>query len=308
MTCYDLDPELAAYIAKSGGFTPKTDTLSDRRQAFAQACDHFTSARPQGIVVEDDDVEGVCVRVYLPAEPAPENGWPVMLYFHGGGWNMGSHTTHDWFVYALLRRVKMAVIAVDYRLAPEHPFPAPLEDGLKVWRAIRAGYFSTLDHNHLAISGDSAGGTLAAGLCVALKELGLPQPRLQVLVYPVLTARVGSGSMKTHAHAPMLTTSGLMTSLEGYVPGDELKNDPRALPLEISDVAGLAPAFIGVAQLDPLFDHGVEYSRRLHAAGVDCHLYVGEGLVHASLRASGVPAVECFYDEIANSIRRSMMS
>lgn len=307
MTCYVLDPQLTAYIQESSTFTPVTDSLADRREAFADACRHFTPPRPLWVAVEDQEVEGLRVRIYMPTEHAPTDGWATMLYFHGGGWNMGSHKTHDWFVYALLRRVKIAVVAVDYRLAPEHPFPAPLEDGLKVWKAIQAGCFPDLDRNRMMVSGDSAGGALAAGLCVALKELALPQPRLQILVYPVLSARVGSGSMKTHANAPMLTTAGLLASLEGYVPGSEHKSDFRALPLELRDADGLAPAFIGVAQYDPLFDHGVDYARRLRSAGVPCDLYVGEGLVHASLRASGVAAVEDFYDEIGRSIRKSVV-
>lgn len=307
MANYNLAPALATYVKESASFASRSDAIADRREAFAEACRYFTPARPSEIKVEDDDINGLAIRIYLPEAPAPSTGWPTLLYFHGGGWSMGSHTTHDWFAYAVLRRIPLAIVAVNYRLSPEHPFPAPLEDGLEVWRALRRGDFPQLDRNCLSIAGDSAGGSLAAGLCVALREMNLPQPKLQALIYPVLTARVELQSMQTHADAPMLTTAGLLASLESYVPGQERKADPRALALEINDVIGLAPAFIGVAEYDPLFDHGIAYAKMLRTAGVPVHLHIGRGLVHASLRASGVDEVEDFYDALVESLRRSMI-
>ncbi|WP_447903019.1 alpha/beta hydrolase [Pseudomonas serbica] len=306
MANYNLAPALAAYVKESASFASKSDAVADRREAFAEACRYFTPSRPSGIKVEDDEIKGLAIRIYLPEAPAPSTGWPTLLYFHGGGWSMGSHATHDWFAYAVLRRIPIAIVAVNYRLAPEHPFPAPLEDGLEVWHALRRGDFPLLDQDCLAVAGDSAGGSLAAGLCVALREMNLPQPKLQALVYPVLTASVELRSMQAHAEAPMLTTAGLLTSLEGYVPGHERKTDPRALALEIDNAIGLAPAFIGVAEYDPLFDHGIGYASVLREAGVPVHLHIGRGLVHASLRASGVDEVEEFYDVLVEWMRNSM--
>ena len=308
MSTYHLDPTLASYVAESEKFTPKTEALSDRRDAFAQACAHFTPQKPEGVIVEDHVVGGIAVRTYLPGSVAPADGLPAVLYFHGGGWNMGSHKTHDWFSYALIRRINVAIVAVDYRLAPEHPFPAPLEDGLEVWLALRRGELPKIDRTRLCVAGDSAGGTLAAGLCVALKEQGEQQPVCQALVYPVLTDREELRSMEVHANAPMLTAAGLAVSLEGYVPTEKLRNDRRALALKNSDPVGLAPTFIGVAEFDPLFDHGVEYAKLLQFAGVGVELHIGRGLVHASLRASGVPEVERFYDALAESIDQALVS
>ncbi|OXR38690.1 esterase [Pseudomonas jessenii] len=306
MANYNLAPALAAYVKESAGFVSKSDAISDRREAFAEACRYFTPARPSGIKLEDDEINGLAIRIYSPEAPAPSTGWPTLLYFHGGGWSMGSHATHDWFAYAVLRRIPIAIVAVNYRLAPEHPFPAPLEDGLEVWHALSRGDFPQLDQDSLAIAGDSAGGSLAAGLCVALREMNLPQPKLQALVYPVLTASVELRSMQTHAEAPMLTTAGLLASLESYVPGQGRKADPRAFALEIDNATGLAPAFIGVAEYDPLFDHGIAYAKVLRKAGVPVHLHIGRGLVHASLRASGVAEVEEFYDVLVEWMRNSM--
>lgn len=306
MNNYNLDPALASYVAISEKIVAKTEKLSDRRDAFAKACAHFTPLRPEGMVVEDQDVSGVAIRIYMPRSVAPSDGWPTVLYFHGGGWNMGSHKTHDWFAYALMRRIDVAIVAVDYRLAPEHPFPAPLEDGLKVWYALRRGDIHNIDCRRLCVAGDSAGGTLAAGLCVALKERGEEQPLCQALVYPVLTDSEELRSMQAHANAPLLTAAGLAGSLAGYVPNEKLRNNPQALALKNSDATGLATAFIGVAEFDPLFDHGLEYAKLLRLAGVDVDLHTGRGLVHASLRASGVSEVEKLYDALSRSIELSL--
>jgi acetyl esterase len=136
--------------------------------------------------------------------------------------------------------------------------------------------------------------------------MNLPQPKLQALVYPVLTARVELRSMQAHAEAPMLTTAGLLASLESHVPGHERKADPRAFALEIDNTIGLAPAFIGVAEYDPLLDHGIAYASVLREADIPVHLHIGRGLVHASLRASGVEEVEEFYDALVECLRNSM--
>lgn len=306
MSHYNLDPALAAYVAESAMFARTAQDISARRHAFAEACAYFTRERPAGLRIEDGEVNGIAIRIYSPARPAPEKGWPTVLYFHGGGWSMGSHTTHDWFAFGICRRVNVTVVALNYRLAPEHPFPAPLEDGLEVWKSLRSGDFPQLNRECLAVAGDSAGGSLAAGLCIALRDAQQPQPELQVLVYPVLSAKDHLASMRLHADAPMLTTAGLLASLEGFLPTESLKEDPRAMALEADDFSGLAPAFIGVAEYDPLFDHGAMYAQRLKAAGIPVDLHIGDGLVHASLRASGVAQVEAFYAAMADSLRASM--
>lgn len=307
MPAYLLEPALQAYVDASARFAPCDDSLAARRAAFTEACEYFTPPKPRHLLVDDDELDGIRVRSYRPAGEPPDNGWPTVLYLHGGGWNMGAHDTHDWFAHAVAKRLPVALVSVDYRLAPEHPFPAPLNDALSVWLALRDGRWPGLSHTRLAVAGDSAGGTLAAGLCVALREQGLLQPLLQVLVYPVLSARADFASMDAHAEAPMLTTSGLLASLAGYVPDNAHRFDPRALPLEQHTATGLAPAFVAVAEWDPLFDQGRAYVQLLQQSAVPAQLHVGEGLVHASLRASGVAAVECLYDAMARALRASLM-
>lgn len=307
MSAYPLDPTLQAYVDASARFLPRDDSVASRRAAFAEACRHFTPPTPPHLLIDDQQVGALQVRLYRPAGAVPQGGWPTVLYLHGGGWNMGAHDTHDWFAFALAKRLPIALVAVDYRLAPEHPFPAPLEDALEVWQNLRDGHWPDLSRERLAVAGDSAGGTLAAGLCVALRERGLEQPCLQALVYPVLSSRREFPSMHAHACAPMLTTAGLMASLTGYVPDDILQHAPQALALEQKSAAGLAPAFIGVAQWDPLFDQGRAYAAMLQQAGVPAQLHIGEGLVHASLRAAGVAGVERFYDALAAALRAALL-
>lgn len=305
MVSRPLDPAMQAYIDNSHRFAPCDDSLTARREAFLAACLACTPPRPVGWQVADIDLEGLRLRCYTPPGEVPPGGWQTLLYLHGGGWDLGNLDTHDWFAYALMQRVPLAIVAVQYRLAPEHAYPAPLEDCLKAWLGLRAGVVDPrLSTACLMVAGDSAGGTLAAGLCMALRRDGLEQPRGQLLVYPVLTARQVLPSMHEHAEAPMMTVAGLMKSLAGFVPTAPQRNDPCAMPLEAKDFTGLAPALVLVARVDPLCDHGLAYVDELVAAGEMARAWVGEGMVHSSLRAFGVAEVEQAWDHMAAELRR----
>lgn len=300
-----LQPAMQAYIDNSKRFTPTDNTLAARRSAFLQACRHCTPPPPEGWRIEDIDLQGLRLRCYQPAGPSPEGGWPTLLYIHGGGWDLGNLDTHDWFAYSLAQRARLAIVAVEYRLAPEHAFPAPLEDCLKAWAALRTGEVdANLSQTTLMVAGDSAGGTLAAGLCRALLSAGQPQPLGQLLVYPVLTARQHLPSMHEHAQAPMMTVAGLTQSLQGFLPNEAERNNPCAMPLEADDFAGLAPALVMVARVDPLCDHGIAYVAALTAHNVPAEVWVGEGMVHSSLRAFGVAEVEQAWARMAAQLLR----
>ncbi|WP_341798610.1 MULTISPECIES: alpha/beta hydrolase [unclassified Pseudomonas] len=300
-----LDPAMQAYIDNSKRFTPGDRSLGARRSAFLQACRHCTPPPPEGWRIEDIDLQGLRVRCYQPAGRAPEGGWATLLYIHGGGWDLGNLDTHDWFAYTLAQRVRLAIVAVEYRLAPEYAYPAPLEDCLKAWAALRTGkVHANLSQTTLMVAGDSAGGTLAAGLCRALLNAGQAQPLGQLLAYPVLTASQHLPSMQEHAQAPLLTVAGLMQSLQGFVPNEAERTDPCAMPLEADDFAGLAPALVVVARVDPLCDHGIDYYHALSAHGVPAELWVGEGMVHSSLRAFGVAEVEQAWVRMAAQLQR----
>lgn len=296
---------MQAYIDNSKRFAPADSTLQSRRSAFLQACRHCTPPAPQDWRINDIDLEGLRLRCYQPDGEPPKGGWPTLLYLHGGGWDLGDLDTHDWFAHALAGRIRMAIVAVEYRLAPEHPYPAPLQDCQKAWAALRNGKVDTnLSRTQLMVAGDSAGGTLAAGLCRALHRAGQPQPLGQLLVYPVLTARQHLPSMQVHTEAPMMTVAGLMQSLQGFVPNPDDREDPCAMPLEADDFSGLAPALVLLARVDPLCDQGVAYAQALSAHGVPAEVWTGEGMVHSSLRAFGVAEVELAWDRMAGQLRQ----
>lgn len=303
-TTYSLSEPMRAFVEQSLHFAPANDSLDARREAFLAACRHFTPPTPEGVTLEDSQVGDIAVRLYRPSGSAPEDGWPTLLYLHGGGWDLGNLDSHDWFAFAILHRLRIAIVAVDYRLAPEHPFPAPLEDCLTVWHALRESHVAAdLSSKRLAVGGDSAGGTLAAGLCIALREEGREQPLLQALFYPVLTAEEQLPSMKEHANAPLMTLAGLRKSISGFLPEPAVRQDPRAMPLMAQHFEGLAPAFIGLAEYDPLRDHGYAYGNSLRNAGVPAELHLGKGLMHSCLRASGVSQVESLFDALGSALR-----
>ncbi|MCU1785310.1 alpha/beta hydrolase [Pseudomonas sp. 13B_2.1_Bac1] len=306
-TTYSLSPSLQDFVETSQGFAPVDDSLEARRAAFVRACRHFTPTVPQGLRVEDLALGDLRLRLYHPDAPPPEGGWPTVLYLHGGGWDLGNLDSHDWFAYRLARRLPTAIVAVDYRLAPDHPFPAPLEDALAAWMALRNGELHpALSTHRLAVAGDSAGGTLAAGLCRALLERDLAQPLLQLLAYPVLSASDDLPSMTEHARTPTLTTQSLAKSLDGFLPRFAQRLNPCAMPLQAQQFEGLAAAFIGVAEFDPLRDQGHAYHRVLQQAGVPSQLHMGRGLLHASLRAQGSDEVERFYDAMGQALRLAL--
>lgn len=296
---YRLDPEIQAYVEACQRVVPVDDSIEARRDAFLRACRACTPEAPAGWCIADRVLDGVKLRVYKPAGAVPEGGWPTLLYLHGGGWNQGNLETHDWFAYALGKRVSVAIVAVEYRLAPEYSYPAPLEDCLVAWHGLRDGRVDPeLSRERLIVGGDSAGGTLAAGVCMALRRDGLLQPLGQLLIYPVLTAREHLPSMSEHAEAPLMTVAGLRRSLAGFLSDRGDWRDPCAMPLEAGDFSGLAPAFIAVAGVDPLRDHGVAYAAALVGARGEAEVEVVDGLVHSGLRAFGVKRVEQLWDRL----------
>jgi acetyl esterase len=236
-------------------------------------------------MVEDLDIEGVHVRVYRPPGEAPK---PGVIYFHGGGWVLGSCETHDDMCAEMAIGADVVVVAVDYRLAPEHRHPAQREDALKVLDWMREqGRALAIDPSAIVGAGDSAGGQMTLGLALWLRDHGLPQLKGQVLIYPVLGADVDTPSYKRNAEAPCLTRSDMIYYLESFLGprGDANWTDPYAVPLLAQDLRGLPPAFITVAAHDPLYDDGVMMEAKLKAAGVPVLIRREPALAHSYMRA-----------------------
>ncbi|WP_447767692.1 alpha/beta hydrolase [Pseudomonas kilonensis] len=293
MASYPLSEQMSAFIDKTLSFNSPDDSLAGLRQAYSQMCRAFTPACPPTLAIEDFELAGVAVRAYHPRGAAPPAGWPCLLYLHGGGWVVGDLDSHDFICMELAAALGALVVAVDYRLAPEHPFPAGLDDCLAVWRHLAAAPFA-IDPRRRLVVGDSAGGNLATALCLALRDAGQVLPRAQVLIYPALGGSAALPSRRECADAPLLSSHDLDSYHALYL-GD-VAPSPCAMPLLAEHLDGLPPALIAVAQWDPLRDDGVLYSERLNAAGVAAVLYMGEGLVHGCLRGRGqVPEVDRMY-------------
>ncbi|AHL31722.1 lipase [Pseudomonas brassicacearum] len=290
---YPISQAMSAFIDKTLSFNSPDESLTGLRQAYSQMCRAFTPPCPEALQVEDFELAGVVVRAYHPRIEPPCEGWPCVLYLHGGGWVVGDLDSHDFICMELASTLDALVVAVDYRLAPEYPFPAGFDDCLAVWLHLASAPFVIDPHRRLVV-GDSAGGNLAAALCLALRDAGQPLPQAQVLIYPALGGPVDLPSRHECADAPLLSSRDLDDYHRLYLGGAPAS--PYAMPLLADDLNGLPPALVIVAQWDPLRDDGVLYSERLNAAGVDAVLYIGGGLVHGCLRGRGqVPEVDQMY-------------
>jgi acetyl esterase len=223
------------------------------------------------------------VRVYYPDAEAPH---PTLVYFHGGGYVLGSLDTHDALCRALTNAAECAVVSVDYRLAPEHPFPAAVEDAYFAveWVADH-GASVGLDPDRIAVGGDSAGGNLSAAVTLATQDRNGPALAHQTLVYPAVDSPVTDeyDSYEENAEGYFLERDGMEWFLDRYVDDDvHLRNEYFA-PLLASDHSGVPPASIVTAGFDPLRDEGQAYAEKLRAAGVDVSTHHFEDMIHGFL-------------------------
>jgi acetyl esterase len=233
--------------------------------------------------VADEEVPGAAgplrARRYVPAEH--DDG--LLVYFHGGGFVRGDLDTHDPLCRRLANSSRCELLAIDYRLAPEHPFPAAAEDAVAVteWAGGEHG-------GSLAIGGDSSGGNLAAVAAIHARDSGGPEIAAQVLLYPVTDATMGSPSMDELAQGRMLTKDLLSWMYDQYLPEGLDRSDPRASPLLADSLEGVAPAVVVTAGNDPLRDDAIRYATRLEEAGVPVEHLVYGGTIHSFMLYAGV--------------------
>jgi len=217
-------------------------------------------------------------------------GAPLLVYFHGGGWTIGDLDTHDIVCRTLANKARCVVIAVDYRMGPEHRFPAAVEDSVAALRWV-AGRAAALggDAARIAVGGDSAGANLATVAAIALRDAGGPPLAFQALVYPATDQRMDSASHARFGEGYLLTRKNMLWFRDNYLdPGDY--DDWRASPLRAADLARLPPAHIITAGYDPLLDEGRAYSDRLVAAGVPVLYECFEGMAHGFITMGGAVA------------------
>ena len=230
------------------------------------------------------DLTDIPVRIYWPPV-AQHTDLPIVVFYHGGGWALGDLDTHDPLARAHAVGAEAIVVSVDYRLAPEHPFPAGVDD---CWAALQwvGEHAAELggDPNRIAVAGDSAGGNLAAVMAQLARDNGGPALAFQLLWYPTTAADLSLPSFTENADAPILDRDVIDAFLLWYVPGLDI-GDPTTLPVTLApanaaDLSGLPPAYIGTAEHDPLRDDGAHYAERLNAAGVPAELSTEPTLVH----------------------------
>jgi acetyl esterase len=220
-------------------------------------------------------------RLYRPLNSRSDDALPLVFYFHGGGWCVGDLASYDVLCRELAHQSGAAVLSVDYALAPEHPFPAAVNDALRAveWSLENAALLG-VDPARFALMGDSAGGTLSAVTALQLRDLQGPQPALQVLVYPCTDIRSTRPSRSAYANGYMLDEGSLVWFFEKYLPNAADHADWRASPLLAPDLAELPPALLILAGCDPLVDDGLAYADALRAAGSRAETVVYPGLVH----------------------------
>ena len=244
--------------------------------------------QPIGDVV-DRDIAGpggrIPLRVYTPRDLG--GAAPLLVYFHGGAWIHGGLDSHDMLCRFLAERAGVRVVAVDYRLAPEHRFPAAVEDALAAYDWIRAhGDALAADPCAIGVAGDSAGGTLAA--VVAQQRRGADAPRFQLLIYPSTRVHADTPSMRLFNEGFYLSQAYMDLGVDTYVPPGADLGDPRLSPLLADDLAGVCPAYVATAGFDPLRDEGEQYADRLRAAGVAVEMRRFDGLIHSFANMVGL--------------------
>ena len=276
-----LDEEVKAFLSKVAAFYPDDAvnlSIADQRRLYDAMSAAFDAGRPAGLVVEDCAFAGVSCRVYGPAAPRG-----TLLYCHGGGFVVGGLDSHDSICAELSIAAHLRVVAVDYRLSPEHPHPADFEDALRVFDVLAGSA-----DGPLVLAGDSAGGNLVAAVAHARRGTG--RLKGQLLIYPGLGGGPDLPSYKTHAHAPGLSTRDMAYYMAMRAGGEDKANDPTFAPLKDRDFSGLPPTVVITAECDPLSSDGDAYVSALRAAQVPALWVEEKGLVHAYLRARHMSA------------------
>jgi len=266
------DPEASAQYLQAARNIPKGEA---ELEAVAHVSEHQVNS-------------DVTVRVYAPNGEGP---FPVVVYYHGGGWVSGDLDMHDSTCRRIANRASTVVVNVDYRLAPEHPFPAAFDDGYDalLWTHEHAAEFGG-DPSRLAVAGSSAGGNIAAAAAIKARDENGPKIDLQVLIYAVLDSSTSTASYSEMASGYLITDTQMHWYWNQYVPNTADRQDPRVSPIHAESLAGLPPAIVIVAEYDVLRDEGVHYAKRLRDEGVQADVTTYEGQIHGFMGFLGFVA------------------
>ena len=290
-----LHPEVQKALAVMNDTIPPLHTLPPQEARKLMEEMRGPAAEPEAVgAVENRKIPGVAgtqaVRIYTPEGDGP---FPILVYFHGGGWVIGSPNTVDASCRALTNLAGCIVVSSSYRLAPEHKFPAAIDDCYAAtrWVALNAAALNG-DAARIAVGGESAGSNLAAGVALKAQQQGIPRLAYQLLMYPVLNHAFDTPSYRDNAQGYFLTADMMVWFWEQYLHAAADGHNPLASPLQASDqlLSGLPPAFIAAAEFDPLRDEAAAYAAKLKEAGVAVQYTCYEGLIHGFMGMA--PAVE----------------
>lgn len=305
-----LDPQLREMLDQvaAAGRPPMHELPVPEARAAAGFLASLGSYPDPRAVTEDRLVPGpagdIPVRVYRP--DATEE-LPVLVYFHGGGWVIGGIDSHDSVCQQLATRIPAVVVSVDYRMAPEHGYPAPLEDCYAAtrWVAENAGDLG-VDGHRLAVAGDSAGANMAALVSLRARDRGAPGIGFQLLVYPATDLTCSFPSHQENGEGYLLDRHSIRWFLDHYIPEPDRKS-PEASPWFADSLAGLPPALVITAEFDPLRDEGEAYAARLRQDGVPAKALRYDGMVHGFFGMDGLlPTAGRAMDEAAIALRGAL--
>lgn len=300
-THFDIHPDMADVIAAKQAIAQSADP-EVMRAAWLDYEARLGRERPAGMAVEDTAISRpapdggkIAIRIYRPEGVRLPS--PCVVYLHGGAFIKGSLDTGDTIAWGVADVAGVVVVSVDYRLAPQHPFPAGLEDCCSV-----VGHLAKHEERYgvrgdrLALWGDSAGGNLAAATCLVARDRGGPDIAAQALNYPCLTDELTSDSYRRYAESPGLRTANMDMGWSHYLGDRRPTDDPYAAPLKAEDLSRLPPAHIHYAEIDPLADDAVQYAERLAAAGNEVVSRCARRMIHGFVRArfSGAEAAAEF--------------
>jgi len=305
-----LDPTIKLLLdamAAAGGPALGTQSVAETRTMF----DNMPLPRKQIELarIENRKIPGpageIPVRIYQPHGAGVK---PVLVYLHGGGWVIGSLDSYDATCRELAEGAGCVVVSVDYRLAPEHRYPAAPEDchAAVKWVAANAASLGA-DPKRLAVGGDSAGGNLSAVVSQMARDKGGPAIHFQLLIYPVTDADFTRRSYVDNADGYLLTTAAMHWFWDHYLPAKSQRAEPYASPLRAADLSGLPPAWVCTAEFDPLRDEGEAYAQRLQQAGVSTTLTRFDGLIHGFISMGvAAPNAQAAVDEAVAALKKGL--
>jgi acetyl esterase len=282
-----LHPQARALIdlIESRGIPPVHTLTPDEARRFYRDRRALTQPDPPEVSLVQDLAAGpgasIPVRHYRPLGADPSTPLPALVYFHGGGWTIGDLDTHDTLCRQLANLARCAVVSVDYRMGPEHRFPAAVDDCLAATRWVRSeARHLAIDAGRIAVGGDSAGGNLAAVVAILARDAGDPPPVFQLLIYPATDMRMAAASHVTNGQGYLLTRDSVIYYRGHYIADPAQWEDWRASPLLHPDLSSLPPSLVLTAGFDPLRDEGLQYAERLTDAGNRCTYVCFERQVH----------------------------